>query len=103
MKYHEILAEEFAIFKIKLSFLTDILLLALVETIQKNCFIVFSNISGGGGVICICRDTGVLPLFWVLFWGCSWIFGYLFALFPDFWVSFFGLFADLWVSFFGKI
>ena len=22
--------------------------------------------------------------------GCSWIFGYLFGLFPDFWVSFFG-------------
>ena len=31
-----------------------------------------------------------MPLFWVLFWGCSWIFGYLFELFPDFWVSFFG-------------
>ena len=29
------LAEEFAIFKIKLNFLTDILLLALVKTIQK--------------------------------------------------------------------
>ena len=24
------------------------------------------------------------------FWGCSRIFGYLFGLFPDFWVSFFG-------------
>ena len=24
------------------------------------------------------------------FWGCSWIFGYLFGLFPDFWVSIFG-------------
>ena len=45
MKYHVLsgfvdktLAKEFAIFKIKLSFLTDILLLALVKTIQKNCF-----------------------------------------------------------------
>ena len=25
-----------------------------------------------------------MPLFWVLFWGCSWIFGYLFELLPDF-------------------
>ena len=33
---------------------------------------------------------GDVPLFWVLFWGCSRIFGYLFGLFPDFWVSFFG-------------
>ena len=31
---------------------------------------------------------GDVPLFWVLFWGCSQIFGYLFGLFPDFWVSF---------------
>ena len=30
------------------------------------------------------------PLFWVLFWGCSWILGIFFGLFPDFWVSFFG-------------
>ena len=50
MKYHvlsgyvdEILAEEFAVFKIKLSFLTDILSLALVKTIQENCFIVFTK------------------------------------------------------------
>ena len=33
---------------------------------------------------------GDVPLFWVLFVGCSQIFGYLFGLFPDFWVSFFG-------------
>ena len=33
---------------------------------------------------------GDVPLFWVLFGGCSRIFGYLFGLFPDFWVSFFG-------------
>ena len=33
---------------------------------------------------------GDVPLFWVLFWGCSRIFEYLFGLFPDFWVSFFG-------------
>ena len=30
------------------------------------------------GVTCIYRDTGDVPLFWVLFRGCSWIFGYLF-------------------------
>ena len=29
-----------------------------------------------------------MPLFWAVFWGCSRIFGYLFGLFPDFWVSF---------------
>ena len=29
---------------------------------------------------------GDVPLFWVLFWGCFQIFGYLFGLFPDFWV-----------------
>ena len=34
----------------------------------------------GGGVTCICRGYGDVPLFWVLFWG----------LLPDFWVSFFG-------------
>ena len=31
-----------------------------------------------------------MPLLWVLFWGCSRIFGYVFGLFPHFWVSFFG-------------
>ena len=31
-----------------------------------------------------------MPLFWVLFGGCSWIFGYHFGLFPNFWVSFLG-------------
>ena len=31
-----------------------------------------------------------MPLFWVLFGGCSQIFGYLSGLFLDFWVSFFG-------------
>ena len=45
---------------------------------------------------------GDVPLFWVLFWGCSRIFEYLFGLFQDFWVSFFGLFPDFWVSFFWK-
>ena len=32
---------------------------------------------------------GDVPFFWVPFLGCFWIFGYLFRLFPDFWVSFF--------------
>ena len=31
-----------------------------------------------------------MPLFWVLFGGCSRVFGYFFGLFPDFWVSFLG-------------
>ena len=45
---------------------------------------------GGGGVTCICRDTGMCHYFGYFFGGCSWIVGYLFGLFPDFWVSFFG-------------
>ena len=45
--------------------------------------------SGGGGNLHMSR-YGYVPLFWVLFWGCSRIFGYVFGLFPDFWVSFFG-------------
>ena len=57
---------------------------------------------GGGGNLHMSR-YGDVPLFWVLFGGCSQIFGYLFGLFPDFWVSFFWLFPDFWVSFFGKI
>ena len=44
---------------------------------------------GRGGKLHMSR-YGDVPLFWVLFWGCSRIFGYLFGLFPDFWVSFFG-------------
>ena len=43
---------------------------------------------GGGRVTCICRDTGMCHYFGYLFWGCSRIFGYLFGLFPDFWVKF---------------
>ena len=46
---------------------------------------------GGGGVTCICRDTGMCHYF-----------GYFFGLLPDFGVLF-GLFPDFWVSFFGKI
>ena len=49
-----------------------------------------SRCSGGGGVTCICCDTGMCHYFWVLFVG----------LLPDFWVRF-GLFPDFWVSFFG--
>ena len=45
---------------------------------------------------------GDVSLFWVLFWGSSRIFGYLFGLFPDFWVQFFWLLPDFWVSFFLK-
>ena len=50
-----ILAEMFAIFKIKLSFLTDILLQVLVKTIQKNCFMVLP--------ICTFLSNVVHPLF----------------------------------------
>ena len=45
---------------------------------------------GGRGVTCICRDMGMCHYFGYFFGGCSQIFGYLFGLFPDFWVSFFG-------------
>ena len=44
----------------------------------------------GGGVTCICHDTGMCHYFGYFFGGCSRIFGYLFGLFPDFWESFFG-------------
>ena len=43
---------------------------------------------GGGGVTCICCDTGMCHYFGYFFGGCSRIFGNLFGLFPDFWVSF---------------
>ena len=58
---------------------------------------------GGGGVNLHMLRYGDVQLFWVLFGGCSWMFGYLFGLFSDFWVSFFWLFSEFWVSFFGKI
>ena len=45
---------------------------------------------GGGRVTCIRHDTGMCDYFGYFFGGCSWIFGYLLGLFPDFWVSFFG-------------
>ena len=38
----------------------------------------------------ICRDTGMCHYFGYFFFGCSRIFGYLFGLFSDLWVSFFG-------------
>ena len=47
------------------------------------------KLRGGGGNLHM-SWYGDVPLFWILFWGCSWIFGYLFGLFPDFWVTFFG-------------
>ena len=46
--------------------------------------------SGGGGVTCICRDTGMCHYFGYFLGGCFRIFGYLYGLFPDFWVSCFG-------------
>ena len=54
--------------------------------------------AGGGGNLhmSLYRDV---PLFWVLFWGCSRIFGYLFGLFPDFWVSFLAIPGFLGVIF----
>ena len=45
------------------------------------------KLGGGGRVTCICRDSTMCHYFGY-FLGCSWIFGYLFGLFPDFWVSF---------------
>ena len=55
----------------------------------------------GGGVTCICRDTGMchyfgyffgglLPDFWVPFWAIPGFLGIIFWLFPDFRVPFFG-------------
>ena len=48
----------------------------------------FIRNSRGGGVTCICRDMGMCHYFGYFFGGCSRIFGYLFELFRDFWVSF---------------
>ena len=47
-------------------------------------------VPGGRGVTYICHDTGMCHYFGYFFGGCFQIFGYLFGLFPDFWVSFFG-------------
>ena len=46
---------------------------------------------GGGYPISLFEYVVIwgVPLFWVLFRGCSQRFGYLFGLFSDFWVSFF--------------
>ena len=60
------------------------------------------NSRGEGGNLHMSRNRDV-PLFWVHFGGCSRIFGYLFGLFPDFWVSFFWLFPDFLGIIFGKI
>ena len=49
-----------------------------------------TNAARGGGVTCICHDTGMCHYFGYFIGGCSRIFGYLFGLFPDIWVSFFG-------------
>ena len=43
-----------------------------------------------GRVTCICRDTGICHYSGYFFGSCSRTFGYLFVVFPDFWVSFFG-------------
>ena len=42
------------------------------------------------GVTSICCDTGMCHYFGYFLGGCSRIFGYLYGLFPNFWVSFFG-------------
>ena len=52
-----------------------------------SCTVQSFSFAGGGGGTCICRDTGMCHYFGY-FLGCSRIFGYLFGLFPDFWVSF---------------
>ena len=56
------------------------------SAVEEKCSRHFS----GGGVTSICRDMGMCHYFGYFFGGCSQSFGYLFGLFPDFWVSFFG-------------
>ena len=46
---------------------------------------------------------GMCLYFEYFFWDCSKIFGYLFGLFPDFWVSFFGYSRILGYHFLVKI
>ena len=62
------------------------------------------NHSGGGGGgegnLHMIRGCAIIL---GTFWGCSQIFGYLFGLFPDFWVSIFWLFPYFWISFLLKI
>ena len=52
---------------------------------------IFEASGGGGGRggrrTCICCDTRICHYFGY-FLGCSRIFGHLFGLFPDFWISF---------------
>ena len=75
--------------------------ISIISVTAKNFEKLIYNPRGGGGrgVTCICRDTGNVPLFWVLFWGCSRIFGYLFRLFQDFWVSFLAISGFLGIIF----
>ena len=56
----------------------------------------------GGGVTYICRDT-LMRHYFGYFFGLLWIFGCLFGLFPDFWVSFFGYSRIFGYHFLGKI
>ena len=59
-----------------------------------NLYLVFKTVeySGGGGVTCIRRDTGMCHYF-----------GYFLGVAPGFLGTFFGLFLDFWVPFFDKI
>ena len=58
-----------------------------VVQVNSHSFEMFNSRGGGGGGGNLhMSQYWDVPLFWVLFWGCSWIFGYLFGLFPDFWV-----------------
>ena len=62
----------------------------LLSSIQPEAETLDFSLREGGGVTCICHDTGMCHYFGYFFGGCSRIFGYHFWLFPDIWVSFFG-------------
>ena len=59
------------------------------ESYERNVIVISG---GGGGLTSICHETGMCH-YSGYFLGWSWIFGYLsgylFGLFPDFWVLFF--------------
>ena len=84
-----------------LSTLFSVLVFIQISSFSLTLYLNGTGLGGGGNLHML--RYGDVPLFWVRFWGCSQIFGYLFELFPDFWVSSFWLFLDFWVSFFGKI
>ena len=52
-------------------------------------FLGILSVLGGGGVTCICRDTGMCHYFGYFLGVAPGFLGIIFWLFPDFWVSFF--------------